>query len=156
MIEKMSVHSHHHHGRGGNPVVTAAQATLHCLTGCVIGEVAGLIIGVTAGLGAWPTMLLATALAYATGFVIGVAPVMRAQRVGFLAALRIIWFGEAISIGVMEIVMNAVDYHFGGVQAPSVLAIQFWRGLMFAVTAGFLAAWPVNWILLRRALRKSA
>jgi hypothetical protein len=85
-------------------------------------------------------MLLATALAYATGFVIGAAPVMRAQRVGFLTALRIIWFGEAISIGVMEIVMNAVDYHFGGVQAPSVFAIQFWRGLMFAVPAGFLAA----------------
>lgn len=151
----MSVHSHHHHGGGGNPVVTAAQATLHCLTGCVIGEVAGLTIGVTAGLGAWPTMLLATALSYVTGFMLGVTPVMRAEGVGFFTAFRIIWVGEAISIGVMEIVMNAVDYHFGGVTAPSVFSIAFWRGLVFAVPAGFLAAWPVNWLLLRRALRRT-
>lgn len=149
----MSGHTHHHHGGGGSPVVTAARATLHCLSGCVIGEVAGLTIGVTAGFSAWPTMLLATALAYVTGFMLGVTPVMRAQSVGFFRALRIIWFGEALSIGVMEIVMNAVDYQMGGVQAPSVFAVQFWRGLLFAIPAGFLAAGPVNWILLRRALK---
>ena len=149
----MNAHSHHHHG-GGSLIVTAAQVSLHCLSGCIIGEVAGLTIGVTAGLGAWPTMLLATALSYVTGFALGVLPVMRSQGVGFFAAFAIIWFGEAISIGVMEIVMNAVDYHFGGVQASSVFAIAFWRGLMFAVPAGFLAAWPVNWLLLSRALRR--
>jgi len=150
----MSAHAHHGHG-GGNPILTAAQATLHCLFGCVIGEVAGLAIGVTAGIGVWPTMLLATVLAYVSGFTLGVLPVMRRQGVGFLAALRIIWFGEAISIGVMEIVMNAVDYGMGGVQASSVIDPTFWRGLMFAIPAGFLAAFPVNWYLLRRALRRS-
>ncbi len=127
------------------------MATLHCLTGCVVGEVIGLAIGVTASLGVWPTMLLATALAYATGFSLGAVPVMRRQEVGLFAAIRIIWFGEAVSIGVMEIVMNAVDYQMGGVQAPSVFAVAFWRGLLFAIPASFLAAWPVNWILLRRA-----
>lgn len=151
----MGAHSHHHHGANSNPIVTAAQATAHCLTGCVIGGVAGLTIGVTAGLGVWPTMLLATALGYATGFMLCVTPVMRAEGVGFFTAFRIIWFGEAISIGVMEIVMNAVDYHFGGVQAQSLFAVAFWRGLMFAVPAGFLAAWPVNWFLLRQALRRA-
>lgn len=136
--------------------MTAAQATLHCLSGCVIGEVTGLTIGVTAGLGVWLTMLLATALSYVTGFMLGVTPVMRAQSVGFFTAFRIIWLGEAISIGVMEIVMNAVDYQMGGVQAASVFDAAFWRGLAYAVPAGFLAAWPVNWLLLRRALKGSA
>ena len=150
----MSAHAHHGHG-GGNAILTAAQATLHCLGGCVIGEVAGLAIGVTAGIGVWPTMLLETALAYVSGFTIGALPVMRRLGVGFLGALRIIWFGEAISIGVMEIVMNGVDYGMGGVHASSVIDSTFWRGLMFAIPAGFLAAFPVNWYLLRRALRRS-
>ena len=149
----MGAHSHHH-GADSGPIVTAAQATLHCLSGCVIGEVAGLAIGVTAGLGVWPTILLATGLAYLTGFALGVLPVMRRQGVGFFTAFRIIWFGEAISIGVMEIVMNAVDYQMGGVQVASVFDIAFWRGLAYAVPAGFLAAWPVNWLLLRRALKE--
>src|SRR5688572_33459467 len=112
----MSDHSHHshsahahHHGEGG-ALKTSAQATLHCLTGCVIGEVTGLMIGVSLGLGPWPTIMLATALAYAAGITLGLIPVMRNQHVGMLQAFKIIWVGEVISIGVMEIVMNFVDY----------------------------------------------
>ena len=54
--------SHHGHGHGGGALQTSAHATLHCRTGCVIGEVAGLMIGVTLGLGVWPTIILATVL----------------------------------------------------------------------------------------------
>jgi hypothetical protein len=146
-------HVHHHYGRGGGALRTSAQATFHCLTGCVIGEVAGLAIGVTLGLGTWPTIILATVLAYASGITLGLLPVMKNQGVGMLAALRIIWIGEVISIGVMEIVMNAVDYRMGGMDAPSILSWMFWRGLLFAIPAGFLAAWPVNYWLLKRNLK---
>ena len=145
-------HAHHGHGHGAS-LATSAQATLHCLTGCVIGEVAGLAIGVTFGLSVWATIALATGLAYATGMTLGVVPVMRRERLGFLAALRIIWIGEVISIGVMELVMNWVDYEMGGMTAPSVASWMFWRGILFAVPAGFLAAWPVNYWLLRRNLK---
>ena len=134
-------------------LVTSAQATLHCLTGCAIGEVAGLLIGVSLGLNVWVTTGLATILAYLSGFTLGVMPVMRRERIGFFAALKTIWIGEAVSIGVMEIAMNWVDYSVGGVQADSVLAPIFWLGLLFAVPAGFLAAWPVNWWLLKRNLK---
>ena len=144
---------HAHHGGSGSPLAVSAQATLHCLTGCVIGEVAGLAIGVTLGLGIWPTIILATTLAYASGMTLGLLPVMKSQRIGLLAALRIIWIGEVISIGVMEIVMNFVDYHMGGMAAPSILSWMFLRGLLFAVPAGFLAAWPVNYWLIRRELK---
>jgi F0F1-type ATP synthase assembly protein I len=152
MQQSHGAHAHHAHG-GGGPLRTSAQATLHCLTGCIVGEVAGLLIGTVAGLSPWPMMVLATALSYVSGMTLGLVPVMRNQEVGVLGALRIIWIGEVISIGVMEIVMNFVDYQLGGMGAKSVFAWTFWRGLAFAVPTGFLAAWPVNYWLLKRELK---
>jgi hypothetical protein len=146
-------HAHGHHGGSGGPFRTSAQATIHCLTGCVIGEVVGLGLGVTFGLGTWPTIILATGLAYLSGITLGLLPVMKNRGVGLIQAFRIIWIGEVISIGVMEIVMNFVDYQVGGMSAPSVASWMFWRGILFAVPAGFLAAWPVNYWLLKRELK---
>jgi len=137
-----------------NPFVTSAQATLHCLTGCVIGEVAGLVIAVLLGLDVWPTIILATSLAYLSGFTLGLLPVMRDQQKTLVQAFKLIWIGEVVSIGAMEIAMNAVDYSVGGMQAGSLLAPVFWLGIAAAVPAGFLAAWPVNWWLLSRNLKK--
>ena len=147
-----SGHAHHGHG-GGGPLKTSFQATLHCLTGCVIGEVAGLLIGVSLGFEPWQTIVLATALAYATGMTLGLIPVMKNRGVSLVDAFKIIWIGEVISIGVMELVMNYVDYQMGGMTAPSVATWMFWRGIVFAVPAGFLAAWPVNYWLLKRNLK---
>jgi hypothetical protein len=65
----------------------------------------------------------------------------------------VIWIGEAISIGVMEIVMNTVDYQMGGMSAPSVFHWSFWNGFLYAIPAGFLAAWPVNWRLPRMNIK---
>lgn len=141
-------HQHSH-----NPLVTSAKATLHCLSGCVIGEVAGLMIAVTLGLAVWPTIILATSLAYLSGFTLGLRPVMQDQGKTFMQALKLIWVGEVISIGVMEIAMNASDYAMGGMQAPSVFSSIFWAGIAVAVPAGFLAAWPVNAWLLKRDLK---
>ncbi len=150
MTEHAEHHAQSHHGHsGGGPLRTSAQATLHCLTGCVIGEVAGLLIGVRLGLPVWQTIVLATVLAYLSGMTLGLLPVMRNQGVGFLQALRIIWVGEVISIVVMELVMNFVDYQMGGMSAPSVASWMFWRGLAFAIPAGFIAAWPANYWLLK-------
>ncbi len=144
--------AHHAKGSGGS-LKLSLQATLHCLTGCVIGEVAGLAIGVTLGLPAWQTIVLATVLAYASGITLGLLPVMKGRGVGLTEAFRIIWIGEVVSIGVMEIAMNTADYHMGGMAAPSVASWMFWRGVLVAVPAGFIAAWPVNWWLLRRNLK---
>ncbi|SIN65982.1 protein of unknown function [Parasphingorhabdus marina DSM 22363] len=142
----------HQHG-SSNAFMTSAKATLHCLTGCVIGEVSGLIIAMALGLGVWPTIILATSLAYLSGFTLGLLPVMRDQGKTFLEALKLIWIGEAISIGVMEFAMNATDYYMGGMTAGSLLAQQFWIAIIVAIPAGFVAAWPVNWWLLSRDLK---
>ena len=152
-MSAQSHQAHGHHGGSGGAFRTSAQATIHCLTGCVIGEVVGLGIGVTFGLGTWPTIILATGLAYLSGITLGLLPVMKNRGVGLIEAFRIIWVGEVISIGVMEIVMNFVDYQMGGMSAPSVASWMFWRGILFAVPAGFLAAWPVNFWLLKRELK---
>ena len=150
--EGRGTHARHGHD-GGNALKTSAHATLHCLTGCVIGEVAGLMIGVSLGFSPWPIIILATTLSYISGLTLGLLPVVREQHVGWLQALRIIWVGEVISIGVMEVVMNLVDYQMGGMSANSVLHWTFWRGLVVAVPAAFLAAWPVNYWLLKRELK---
>lgn len=144
----------HSHANEKTTAVTAAQSTLHCLTGCVIGEVAGLMIAVTIGLGVWATIALATTLAYISGFTLGLVPLMRRENKSLIEAFKIIWLGEAVSIGVMEIAMNGADYLAGGMSAESLFAPVFWLGIAVAIPAGFLAAWPVNWWLLKRNLKK--
>lgn len=141
-------HAHH-----GSILRTSAHATAHCLLGCAIGEVAGLIIGTVFALGVALTMALAVILAYVSGLTLAIVPVMRGQGLVFAAALRVVWLAEAISIGVMELVMNWIDYLVGGFQAGSVLNPIFWLGLFASVPPAFLAAWPVNYWLLQKELR---
>ena len=128
---------------------TSASATLHCLTGCAIGEVLGLMIGVTLQLGVTLTIALAVALAFLIGISLAVRPLMKDQNLSLVDALRIVWIAELISISVMELAMNWVDLYIGGIGAPSVFSSIFWIGIMFAIPAGFIAAWPVNYVLLR-------
>lgn len=149
-------HTHHSHadGRGHTTLGSSALATLHCLLGCVVGEVAGLAIGTSLGIGVFWTIVLAVTLAYITGFAFAVFPLMKRESLSFRQAMSVIWLGEAISIGVMEIAMNGVDYAVGGMTAGSVFAPMFWVGIAAAVPAGFLAAWPVNYYLLKRQLKR--
>jgi len=147
-------HAHHHGGKPGEGRWRlAARSTQHCLTGCIIGEVVGLAIGIELGLATATTIILATALAYISGFALGLLPVMKGRGLSLVAAFKLIWVGEAVSIGVMEIVMNAVDYQMGGMAAVSALSWPFVRGLLVAVPAGFIAARPVNYWLLGRELK---
>lgn len=132
----------------------AAHATLHCLTGCIIGETIGLMIGVSLGLHPYATMALATVLAFITGFALTIFPLIKRTGFGFRSALKAIWLGEVISISIMELVMNAVDYHMGGMRAGSVASWQFWQALMLAVPAGYIAAFPVNFWLIGKEMKR--
>ena len=99
------------------------------------------------------TITLAVILAYVSGLSLAILPIMKHERLSFTRALRVVWIGEGISIGIMELVMNWVDYWIGGVQAMSVLEPIFWLGLLVAVPAAFVAAWPANHWLLKKELR---
>lgn len=146
-------HSEHEHGQHGSRFRITSQATLHCLVGCSIGEVLGLAIGVTLGIGLWFTLGLAVLLAFVFGLGLAVLPLMRGGGMNFARALRTIWFGEVVSITVMEIAMNAVDYWMGGMQVMSVLEPVFWVSLIAAIPAGYVAAWPINWWLIGKNLK---
>lgn len=150
-------HAHHAHPAQGAPASLprlTTSATVHCLTGCAIGELAGLLIGVSLGLNPWATMALATVLGFASGYALGLRPLVK-QGMGVGQAFRAIWLGETISIAVMEFAMNFTDYHVGGVAVASVLAPRFWLGYALALPAGFLVAWPVNYWLLKRNVKEA-
>ena len=131
----------------------AAMVTLHCLTGCLIGEWIGLAIGVALSLSSGLTVVLATVLAYASGFGLTIWPLLR-RGMRLWPALTTVFVGEAVSIGVMEAVMNAVDYTMGGMGVRTLFAPRYWEALAVASVAGFLAAWPVNFWLLGRNMKK--
>ncbi len=132
----------------------AAQITVHCLIGCVIGEVIGLAIGVTYQLPPFTTMALATVLAFITGMGLAVMSVVKNRNTTYVLAIKIVWLGELVSIAVMEIAMNGTDYLVGGVNASSVFDAIFWIGLILAIPAGYLAALPVNYWLVRKHLKQ--
>lgn len=159
----MHTHEHCVHGQASTPshsghrkssMTTAAHATLHCLTGCVIGELIGLMIGVSLGISPYPVMALSTVLAYVSGFSLTLFPLMRSTGFNFKAAFKAIWLGEVVSIGVMELVMNTVDYHMGGVRSGSIGNPLFWEALAVAVPAGYIAAFPVNAWLIGKELKR--
>lgn len=155
----MTEHVEHAHAACGHEshepglFKSSAHVTLHCLTGCGIGEFLGLFIGTLAGWGAFATMGLATALAFVVGIGLAAGTVMRNHGMALTAALSTVWLGEVASITVMEIAMNGIDFAIGGVQAGSVLAPIFWIGFALALPAGYLAAWPINYWLLTRNLK---
>ncbi len=75
------------------------------------------------------------------------------MTIGLAAAMCVIWLGESISIAVMEIAMNLVDYWLGGNRVASIWNALFWLGLAAAAPVGFFAAWPVNHVLLKHELK---
>lgn len=147
-----SAHAHHGHAAVG-PWRMAASVTLHCLTGCAIGEWTGLAIGVSLGLESHHTIMLAVSLAFLFGFALTLIPLMR-RGMSFSQAWKLVWLGEVVSISVMELVMNLVDYHMGGMGPGMSLAHpQYWIAFGTAAVAGYFAALPVNWWLLRRGMK---
>lgn len=145
----------HHHEDTHHSEATwggAASATVHCLTGCAIGEFAGLAIGVQLGFTPIATMALATVLAFISGYALTIFPFVR-RGVSLKQALKTVWLGELISISVMEIAMNYTDYQMGGMSVSSLAEPLFWGSYAAALVAGFIAAWPINFILLKRNLK---
>lgn len=143
----------HHHGHGsGAGFVTASHATVHCLIGCAIGEILGVIIGTAIGWGVWGRMGLGTALAFVFGLNFAALPLVRRENMSFFTAMKTIFWGEIASIIAMEIAMNAADYLFGGAQAYF-SDWRYWVGFLVMLPAGYIAALPVNYILIKAAIK---
>ena len=128
---------------------TAFSATLHCLTGCAIGEVLGMVIGTAFGWGNVATIALAVVLAFFFGYSLTMIPLLR-SGLALATTLPLAFASDTLSITVMEIVDNAVMLVVPGAMEAGLGSFLFWGSLAFALAVAFVAAYPVNRYLIAR------
>jgi hypothetical protein len=144
-------HEHHHaHDHGGDDLNRVAfMATVHCLTGCAIGEVLGVIIGTALGWSNLPTIILAIVLAFFFGYSLTMLPLLQAG-LALAVALPLAFASDTLSIGVMEIVDNAIILVVPGAMEAGLADPLFWGSLAVALLIAGAAAYPVNRYLIAR------
>ena len=125
------------------------QATLHCLTGCAIGEVLGMVIATALGLGNAPSIALSVVLAFFFGYALTIGPVLRAG-VPRRRALRLAFASDTASIAVMELVDNAFLLVVPGALAAGLTDSLFWWSLTLSLVVAFVVTLPVNRALIAR------
>jgi hypothetical protein len=132
-----------------NTRAMAVSATLHCLTGCAIGEILGLMIGTALGLSSVHTIVLAVTLAFAFGYALSTLPLLKAG-LGVGTAFSVVLAADTLSIATMEIVDNLVMLAIPGAMEAGLVNPVFWLSMSLALTVAFFAALPVNLYLLNR------
>jgi hypothetical protein len=137
------------HTAGSSMRQLAFSATLHCLTGCAIGEVLGMVIGTGLGWDDVPTILLSVVLAFVFGYSLTLRPLL-ASGLAFATAARLALAADTLSITVMEIVDNAIMLVIPGAMESGPRSVLFWGSLAVALGIAFVAAFPVNYWLIRR------
>jgi hypothetical protein len=149
----MEAHAHHHDHAlptaGRELDALALSATLHCLTGCAIGEVTGMVVGTALGFSEWGTVALAVALAFLFGYSLTSLPLLRAG-LALAAVVPIAFASDTISIAVMEVVDNAIMLAVPGAMEAGLGNVLFWGSLSFALAVAGAVAFPVNRWLLKR------
>jgi hypothetical protein len=140
----------HAHGTRPSPLNRLSfVATAHCLTGCAIGEVAGLAIGNALGWGTAETIALAVGLAFLFGYALTALPLVRSGLpLGTVAGLALA--ADTISITIMEVIDNAIMLAIPGAMDAGLASAHFWGALAVALAVAFVVAWPVNGVLIAR------
>jgi hypothetical protein len=145
----MDVHTHPAVSSGGGLTRLAVSATLHCLTGCAIGEVLGMVVGTALG---WPniaTVVLSVALAFIFGYSLTITPVLR-SGIPFRAAVGVALAADTLSITVMEIVDNGIIVLVPGAMEAGLGSSLFWGSLVGSLMVAFAVTVPVNrWMIGR-------
>jgi hypothetical protein len=143
-------HSQHGTAAEGRALTRLAiSATLHCLTGCAIGEVLGMIIGTALGWSDLQTVALAVGLAFLFGYAFTIGPVMRGG-LALRAAVPVALAADTLSITVMEVVDNAIMLGVPGAMDAGLTSPLFWGALAFALLVAFVVTVPVNrWLIAR-------
>ena len=127
----------------------AFAATVHCLTGCAIGEVAGMAIGTALGFSDLATIALAVALAFLFGYGLTSLPLLR-SGMALGTVIPIALASDTVSIAVMEIVDNLIMLTVPGAMEAGLDSLLFWGSLAFALVVAGLVALPVNrWLIAR-------
>jgi hypothetical protein len=144
-------HDHHHEMPSSGKELTgvAISATLHCLTGCALGEIAGMAIGTAFGFSNLGTILLAIALAFVFGYSLTSLPLLRAGLT-VAAVAPIAFASDTLSIATMEVVDNLIVLVIPGALTAGLGDILFWGSLAFALVIAGVFAVPVNRALIAR------
>jgi Domain of unknown function (DUF4396) len=137
----------HEHGDAGWG--TAVSATLHCLTGCAIGEVLGMVLATWWGWSNGPSIALAIALAFVFGYGLTGSSVLRAGM-GLRTAATVALAADTVSILVMELVDNLVILTVPGAMDAGLVDALFWGSLAVSLVVAFLVTVPVNRAMIRR------
>ena len=145
-------HDTHHDHEPVNNAKLAASATFHCLLGCGLGEVVGMVLATMIGLGNVQSITLAVILGFVFGFFLGLRPLLKAN-LPFSHAFKQILVAEGLSIAVMETAEVMAEVYTPGVMSAGLGEGIFWLGMCFALIAGFVAAYPVNYVLVKRGVR---
>jgi hypothetical protein len=143
--------THVHTSPAADPSLNALafSATVHCLTGCAIGEVLGMVIGTALGFSDLVTIALAIVLAFFFGYTLTSLPLLR-SGMSLAAVVPIALASDTISITIMEIVDNAIILTIPGAMDATLGDIGFWAALAFALLVAGAAAYPANrWLLAR-------
>ncbi|HEX7902863.1 MAG TPA: DUF4396 domain-containing protein [Chitinophagaceae bacterium] len=135
-----------------NHFTLAISATLHCLLGCGLGEILGMAIGTGLHMSNMTTMILAIILGAVLGLLLGIVPLLKA-KFSFNKALKQVLIAEGLSIAVMETVEVLVQVYTPGVMDAHLSDGLFWKGMLFGLVAGFIAAFPVNYIFVKKGIR---
>lgn len=126
----------------------ATQATLHCLLGCSIGEIIGMICGAMFGWHNLTTTVVSIALAFVTGYILS-AYSLQHGGMPLKTALRLVLLADTLSITTMEIVDNAVMLLVPGAMNAGLANPIFWTTMPLSLLAAFIVATPVNYMLIK-------
>lgn len=140
---------HHGHHTPANLRQVAFSATIHCLTGCAVGEVLGMVIGNYFNIHNATAVILSIALAFAFGYSFSLIPLIK-HGLSFAKALPLAFAADTVSITVMEIVDNLIMLIIPGAMNAGLHTFLFWGSLFVSLFVAFWSAFPVNMYLIKR------
>lgn len=147
--------THDHEQAAGQPHSTdgraltalAVSATAHCLTGCAIGEVLGMVIGTALEWSNGATVVLSVLLAFFFGYLLTITPVLRAG-VSLRQAIGVALAADTVSIAVMEVTDNGIMLVVPGAMEAGLASLLFWASLAASLIVAFVVTVPVNrWLI---------
>jgi hypothetical protein len=148
-LEAHAKHHHDHSHASDSLTRTTIQATLHCLTGCAIGEILGMVISTAVGLGNAPSIIVSVALAFLFGYGLTLRPVL-AAGIPLGRAAGLAFASDTLSITTMELVDNGFILLVPGAISAGLTDSLFWWSLFVSLVIAFAAAVPVNRYLIAR------